>query len=863
MDATFNVLLTRRGLVSLPSPHGGATIREVEAVLLEFVALGYVGSQRLRDDLAALSTKQLAEVRELALTVLAAKRGANQAHKPLFRRFPRGIPRDTAALWWKRVLSAYLQTPEQPCLHCHRDGTTHVLRPCEHVVCEYCYDGANYSACPICNRQVDRTSPFFKPDEAREAPVEKVRFELLTSVHDPDPVVRELIDNFCARTQALNPTDKADFLALLQVRDGAKLLEQLPAQIPLKENLALVFARLFRACPPVIALDKARTYLRNATDVLRVIASYSNADPALQGDTIYEKREQYYRDTPWYVEWAKNFPDYAKRYENQSFTAHIPHLVQRFPMAKISRPLRRAWMQLLEEFDEHTLTEDMLRHRSYWVWVGEFLHPAEYAKRYPKLARAFQVVRKFDPKGVRAPTFHGFAGQVEIAAARADVPALLDLLGRRPGEFARRLDHVLRLAGDDTDAAARVIETFRAHLGTYSLPVLLTLYALLPTRVARARRRMFWPKGGVALGVTISDRRPTLRREHVDALSDSIELELLRRFGERPHFATALVDQKLEDIVAPFNERTASPSAVNLPRGSTIHVPPSKVVRLFLHWCEPPDGERTDIDLSIGFYDRDWNYVGVCSYYQLQFTHEGKTVAVSSGDLTSAPYPDGASEFVDLYREEARGSGIRYAVMVVNAYAGLPFSKLERGFAGAMLRDDAGGHHFDPRTVALKFALQGDNGVYTPLCLDLDTDTLHWLDIYAKGEMAMNNVDSSTRAITRVCPETIEYFASHVRLDMLQLGLLHAASRCKRVLLRSDAGVYVYERNAGETAQAFLRRLEAGTATTAVPEVPELGTSPVFAVLHRGDVELPAESSVYALFREQLHPNLDAADLIT
>jgi hypothetical protein len=84
------------------------------------------------------------------------------------------------------------------------------------------------------------------------------------------------------------------------------------------------------------------------------------------------------------------------------------------------------------------------------------------------------------------------------------------------------------------------------------------------------------------------------------------------------------------------------------------------------------------------------------------------------GDLRDAPWPDGASEFVDVYREQALAAGVRYAVMVVNAYAGMPFSLLERAFAGVMLRDDPDAEHFDPRTVELKFALDGENGIFLP-----------------------------------------------------------------------------------------------------------------------------------------------------
>src|SRR5262249_16631476 len=82
-------------------------------------------------------------------------------------RFPEGIPNDTEELWWQKVLVHYLQSENQPCLFCGRTGTTHVLNPCRHVVCDHCFDGSNYSACPSCEHHVDQSSPFFEPPPDR------------------------------------------------------------------------------------------------------------------------------------------------------------------------------------------------------------------------------------------------------------------------------------------------------------------------------------------------------------------------------------------------------------------------------------------------------------------------------------------------------------------------------------------------------------------------------------------------------------------------------------------------------------------------------------------------------------------------
>jgi hypothetical protein len=347
-----------------------------------------------------------------------------------------------------------------------------------------------------------------------------------------------------------------------------------------------------------------------------------------------------------------------------------------------------------------------------------------------------------------------------------------------------------------------------------------------------------------------------------------LDAELVRRFAAAPALDTAVLDDALADIIVPFNERTASRSAVQLPRGSSVALPEGAALRLFMHWCEPEkSSDDTDLDLSVGFFDDSWNLVGTCAYYELT-THDrrGGLLAKSSGDYRSGPWPDGAAEFVDLDRVRARAAGYRYAVMVVNAYAGLSFRALERATAGVMLLDDvAAGPAFDPRTVSLAFALDGDNGVFMPLVVDLETSRLHWLDAYSRGQFAHNNVATSRLSIGRICPAMISYFASGARPSMLDLARYHAAARCRRVLVRGETQASSFVRRSDESPLDFLGRIRAGTADAQVPLAElerHLGPAPVLAVLLRGDLALPEGSSSYALFRLQLIPTLAAADLL-
>jgi hypothetical protein len=406
-----------------------------------------------------------------------------------------------------------------------------------------------------------------------------------------------------------------------------------------------------------------------------------------------------------------------------------------------------------------------------------------------------------------------------------------------------------------------VVDTFTRLVAKMSTPVLATLASLLPTRREPGGIRMYWPKGSVAIGISQPDTRPALSPRAIERAAGAVDAELLRRFEAQPHFDTVFVDAALRDVVVPFNERTASASAVTLPRGSKVAVPDGKTLRMFLHWCEPQSkGRTTDLDLSVAFFDEAWAYAGVCSFYALKVAHAGHDVAVSSGDLRSAPPPKGATEFVDIDRAAARAAGLRWAVMVVNAYAGMSFGELERAFAGLMLRDEVRGEKFDPRTVQLKFQLTGEHGVFMPLVVDLHDDALHWLDTYSKGGFGYNTVETSKNSIGTICPEMIEYFGQGARMSMLQLSLRHAAARGRRVVVRDGDAVRTFVRRPDEASVDFLARLRGPQADAEGP-VPADDT-PWLALLHRGDVPVPPGSEIYALFPEQLVPTISASDLV-
>src|SRR6185437_14041481 len=108
------------------------------------------------------------------------------------------------------------------------------------VVCDQCWNGGSYSACPVCGRHVDRGSPFFKPAPLRHAPKEKVTFRLLDLGESFDDAARALFTSLCVRKQALSPDDR-EALTTLVGELKSRILPWVPAAIAVRENVALIF----------------------------------------------------------------------------------------------------------------------------------------------------------------------------------------------------------------------------------------------------------------------------------------------------------------------------------------------------------------------------------------------------------------------------------------------------------------------------------------------------------------------------------------------------------------------------------------------------------------------------------------------
>lgn len=195
--------------------------------------------------------------------------------------------------------------------------------------------------------------------------------------------LEDIFNNLCQSSTSLSATDQEELIWMFQHLDVT-----LPEEIPFKENAALL-GKLYLENSPHPSAKELHPFCKTATDVLRLITALSDGDISLSQDTHY-----------------------------RSF----------------KRSERRLLLELLESCNG--LEEDMLRYKNEWIRIGERLHPGEYAC-YKRVAKAFDKLRN---KG----KIKTFQSRLDQAFVENDYDTALRLLKQRPGEFARKLDMLLR-----------------------------------------------------------------------------------------------------------------------------------------------------------------------------------------------------------------------------------------------------------------------------------------------------------------------------------------------------------------------------------------------------------------------------------
>lgn len=842
-----HALLLRRNRTLYLEP-GTAAPGANEELLVAFEArltfCSVVLSGRLRAVLATLPAPELQKLIRGAMPVIAAAFGDVVQVFPQFKTFPEGVPKDTAALFQDRIISFYTQQPEQPCVLCRQEGTVRPVKPCGHLVCRNCWDGALYSGCPICHQKIDPQDPFLKPHPGyKQLYAVSYKVRLLDLGTDAKADAENLFRRLCKRSTPLAPVDLQDVQAFITTYQAA-VLPWLPQRIPVKETMATIFGQLLQMHnPPQEVFEALARHARTATDLLRVLTARSGGDPGL---VLPIKRH-----------------------------------------TSMPRSLRAGVLAQLDRMDPLRLAEDMQRWPNRWKRLAEVLHPFDYLTRFPRACAAVAAVRG-TPVEAGTPLgeallaacaafpdnftvrdgrlrFQGWQAQVEAALADLRLDASLDLLRQRPGDFSRRLDHLLMRAQRVSEAAvAECVEAF-ARLSPKMAPaILLTLMTHFAKRQSHFPKRVFFPKGKVLKAWATRDERPAHSAATCGRLVAVLEQELLRRAALPGPLEAAVLDLALRDMPLPFNERTTARALLALPRGSFVPLEPAAFYRLFCHWTESA-GQRADLDLSVSFYDANWKFQDLCDYTNLTAMNGA---AIHSGDYTSAPEPDGAAEYIDLDPKRLQAAGVRYAFMTVFSFNGIPFDRLKAASAGMMARENLSGMPFEPRAITQRFDLGGDAMVYCPMVVDLQERRILWLDANMAEDGDFHRVWEYKQKLAMLGRDFKNYFLHGARPSIWQAGCLIASARATQVHVRGPEGAVMrVTRAQDESVHAFYLRLVALDKAEGADSLPS-DAQPIFAALAKADFPIHAGSTFYTLDFDLLPAELQkvrwqASDLVT
>lgn len=504
--------------------------------------------------------------------------------------------------------------------------------------------------------------------------------------------------------------DKEDIAAYIDFYDG-DIERFLPAQIAHRENKAFILAQLVGRTDfgaDAITL-LALKYCDTSTDVLRLAVALSGGDVSL-----------------------------AEPVKFKTF----------------KRSVRRLLLTLLES--QFNSVEDMLRWKDRWIRLGEKLHPGEFKDKFPRSFDAFNVLRN----GLPSNTFNS---RLEKSLELADVEEAVAMLKTRPGDFARRLDHVLRIAGSVQEDVAF---DFGKVVNQVSTPVLLQVLHHFKHRAQKRPLRVFFPKSQLAKAQAIADHLPDLPPLVCELAAGLCRKALLERFAQLPPLGDCWLEPELKNFMVPFSQRSASKALRTTSRGSKLALPAANVLRFFAWWKNGL--YRTDIDLSAAVFDENFAFIDALTYYNLK-----NFGGCHSGDIVDAP--EGASEFIDISIDKVLKYHGRYVVMSLLSYTDQPFCDLPECFAGWMARDQPqSGEVFEPKCVQDKLDVSGSTKVSIPAIFDLVERQVIWVDIaLTRNPNWYNNVAGNLYGIQLSLKSMVELN----KPTLYDLLLLHVEAR--------------------------------------------------------------------------------------
>jgi len=482
-------------------------------------------------------------------------------------------------------------------------------------------------------------------------------------------------------------------------------------EIKFKETLCFFTGLLFTQ---EVKLERYPS-VKTATDVLRIATYLSNGDITLANKTLF----------------------------------------------KLKNKERKFIVKLLENVIKE---EEVAKYKNEWIHLFHHLHIGSYKK-----AKKSNLVAK----RLREEKIRTLNSNIEIALKAKDHKTLFALLPKNMGDFARRLDHIIRTLDSS------YITEFVAPENICKVDTRVIIQMLSHFKFRNEKEiRVVIPKGETKKAHILPSLE-VMPEDILNLITSNLEKELKSRFKTKPELGKVWIGEALKKAPIPMQMRTASDGLYVMQRGTRIPLDTEKsILRFFVHWI------GQDIDLSACFLKEDLSYHSSITYYNLRNTDGVR--AVHSGDITYAPAPNGACEFIDIDLESITDKDIRYVAMDVRVYNGEKFSE-QFANAGWMMRDGLSAEKskiFDAKTVEQRISLSAKKNAIVAL-FDVKEREVIWLDMEGQSDAfnGGNNVASNKASIRQIA----EIAIGSKNLSLYDLLKLHAESRGELVENKEEA----------------------------------------------------------------------------
>lgn len=380
-----------------------------------------------------------------------------------------------------------------------------------------------------------------------------------------------------------------------------------------------------------------------------------------------------------------------------------------FRMSAIPYPIRVILVNKLGQVTEGFKADSLLQRRNIWQRVNKALHGYTITNN-AQTQRALDIIHE----NIAHVTLNA---HIEKAIEQKDATAALKYLEHRPAELLQRLVKLLSF----TDNANEISAALSKLEGRFTLTKLISAYnGVISANYLGAKTTRVAGRKNIQL----TNNRDEIPVESIQIVRDAISRLIVTELKTRK----APVGEVSIDNTSPITlmRRDASTTSRNVERGERITpVGEGDTIRFFVQWFNT--GSRVDLDLSANVYDKNMKALESVTWDTYKGSRE---YAVYSGDITNAPRPQGAAEFIDINQEKLLLAlpSARYIGMGVISYNGQPLMKVDH-HAGVMYRGEPeAGEIFDARTVVNGFTSESDSSAVAPLVLDLETGEAIWID---------------------------------------------------------------------------------------------------------------------------------------